>query len=660
MQRKAMKQLGKVTQWTQEKKVFSGEKTQLSSEFQEFEREVDVKRVGIERLHATSMPFFENITKLKTSADPNAGKDKVLLTEALGLVMIDYGGDLKDAFGDALAKYGRTRCKMAIAQEEFGGRLRENYIAGMERSIDAVNEYKTFRKKLDSRRLALDSAISKLNSSKKEKDQRGLELEVEMARERFDEVSEETTGRMEVIQGEQEQQFGELADLLEAELEYFAKCKDLLEELRDSWPSGSAAASSSNRPRAKSNASARSAGRAKSRPSADSSEDESSTNRARSHSNASASASTGKTGRLSMLPSFGSFGRKSGLSVATKSKRKERYGDEGRLPSEPDDSEEEYEERPVLSPRAQYALNGRARSTSTMGSNNQVMQADSPTQSSAVPPPMRRTYTTPASSNVRYVKALYAYAGTKPDELSLRQGMVVAVKSEISGDWWIGEGEGRSGMFPAAYTEPYVPSPTSTTATPPPMPKRTLPPMAGASGGGRTLPPPARTASSLATHHLPPSPSLDLSTSDSELSQGYDDADHYATASLAANPVMESSTPANRSRSSTITGKKAPPPPPPMSRRSQSSQNILGQASLAPPLPAVGRNRSNTGNAIRNFSLESSPEGSPFMGDEDEEYAERAGAGGGTIVDCAECGCADFTQNVFKGKGMCSTCYHQH
>lgn len=81
------------------------------------------------------------------------------------------------------------------------------------------------------------------------------------------------------------------------------------------------------------------------------------------------------------------------------------------------------------------------------------------------------------------------------------------------------------------------------------------------------------------------------------------------------------------------------------------------------------------------------------MGDEDEEYAERAGAGasagagmagnggngvngmtsgmgglmlprqdggGGTIVDCAECGCADFTQNVFKGKGMCSTCYHQH
>lgn len=55
------------------------------------------------------MPFFENITKLKTSADPNAGKDKVLLTEALGLVMIDYGGDLKDAFGMSFSRFSAAR-----------------------------------------------------------------------------------------------------------------------------------------------------------------------------------------------------------------------------------------------------------------------------------------------------------------------------------------------------------------------------------------------------------------------------------------------------------------------------------------------------------------------------------------------------------------------
>lgn len=53
-----------------------------------------------------------------------------------------------------------------------------------------------------------------------------------------EEVEEETAARMEVIQGEEEQMFAELADLLDAELEYFSKCKELLEELHASWPAG--------------------------------------------------------------------------------------------------------------------------------------------------------------------------------------------------------------------------------------------------------------------------------------------------------------------------------------------------------------------------------------------------------------------------------------
>jgi hypothetical protein len=37
-----------VTQWTNEK-VFSGEKTQLSAEFTQFEKDVEIKKNGIER-----------------------------------------------------------------------------------------------------------------------------------------------------------------------------------------------------------------------------------------------------------------------------------------------------------------------------------------------------------------------------------------------------------------------------------------------------------------------------------------------------------------------------------------------------------------------------------------------------------------------------------
>jgi hypothetical protein len=40
------------------------------------------------------------------------------------------------------------------------------------------------------------------------------------------------------IQEQEEQQWAELSDLLEAELDYFTQCKAILEDLRDQWPTG--------------------------------------------------------------------------------------------------------------------------------------------------------------------------------------------------------------------------------------------------------------------------------------------------------------------------------------------------------------------------------------------------------------------------------------
>jgi endophilin-A len=53
-----------------------------------------------------------------------------------------------------------------------------------------------------------------------------------------EEVEEDTQSRMQGIQMQEGRQWAELSDLLGAELEYFSKCKDILEELRDSWPTG--------------------------------------------------------------------------------------------------------------------------------------------------------------------------------------------------------------------------------------------------------------------------------------------------------------------------------------------------------------------------------------------------------------------------------------
>lgn len=56
------------------------------------------------RLHAVSEPFFNSVAKRKPTADPlppsgSSAKDKIMYTEALGLVMIDYGDAVVGGFG---------------------------------------------------------------------------------------------------------------------------------------------------------------------------------------------------------------------------------------------------------------------------------------------------------------------------------------------------------------------------------------------------------------------------------------------------------------------------------------------------------------------------------------------------------------------------------
>ncbi|WVQ73224.1 hypothetical protein IAR50_002790 [Cryptococcus sp. DSM 104548] len=617
MQRKALKQLGKVTQWTSEK-VFSGEKTNLSEQFLETEKEIEVRRIGIERLHATSLPFYEQLTKAKATADPypppGSGKDKISYTEALGLVMIDYGEEIAEDYGDALSKYGRARCRLASVQEEFASRMSDSYIAGMESALAAVNEYKTLRKKLDSRRLALDATITKAQNSKK--DAALLEEDIELAKTRFQEVEEETHSRMIGIQEAEEEQYALLSELLDSELEYHAKCREILEDLRHNWGSHGSRKRTAPKGRSRSNTatSTRSLGRtaitrshsSKHNTAPPSSEEETqdTVGRARSQSNASNSGKSKE--KRSMLPSFGSLGRKSGLSNVTPKKEKKSKKSESRaaLHSE-EEEEEEYRPMTYSSPRADR---DRDRSQSQLSS---VLSYNSSTYDQP-PPSLRRTFTSPPTPDTRYpdpsaryVKALYDYQANKDDELGLRVGMVIKVETEVNDDWWIGESEGRSGLFPKTYTEEHVPSPEAT------MPRRHLPP---------PIHQPVN------NHNVPPSPNLSLNDSEFEseaesTTDGFYDHDHNFTAPLSQAPQPQAAlTPA---RANPVTGKKAPAPPP--SRRAQSSSNILdlskdmGETYLSPPRAGsgYGRQRSGTATAANGGTVRGGPGASPFAGGDD-------------------------------------------
>ncbi len=537
-------------------------------------------------------------------------------------------------------------------------------------------------------------------------------------------------------------------------------------------------ASSGTRPRAKSNASGRSAGRAQTQPrsytrpgaAASSEEENQIANRSRSDSNASGS-KTPKEKR-SMIPSFGSLGKKTGNGIP-KTFRREKYGtlDDneepvGSLRSDDDDDDEERFDRPSMSSSlggsggGGMGMGGRARSQSAVTTYSRTSTASIPdsintaTSPSLAPsmraPPMRRTHTTPTNPHARYVKALYDFAGTAADELGLKVGQIVEIKSEVSSDWYIGEADGRSGLFPSSYVEEYVPTPTTATQSSfqalqqqPPQ-QRNMPPPAGAPIR-RNLPPPvsgglSQTPSSRPPASItvpPPSQSSNAYSSyDAECDTGigYESKDDLSELDNEDEDYKQSVGLATTARPPAITrpsfgvgagAKKAPPPPPP-SRRSASSTNLMtatsshgtsgagGGAALAAPIP-MNRTRSSTldrkstlsphgsqaglspqigGAAGKTLRLDSSPEGSPFVASEDEEVmsvgsGDGSGPGGGTSsgprglthglgnlhlasgsggasdmtttsISCGTCGCDDFTQNVFKPKGTCSTCFHLH
>lgn len=437
--------------------------------------------------------------------------------------------------------------------------------------MNCVNEYRTYRKKMDSRRLTLDASLTRQRASKK--DSAAIEQEVEMAQDRLDEAADETKLRMQAIKEEQEVQFHALAALLDAELDYFTRCKSTLEDLLSEFPTSYEGAAMSSRPatrpRAKSSASA--SGRSATPKRKDSSEEEvpkkekerPEMNRARSD-----SASRKRISIMSSLGNIGNKGMKGGKaaasvasSAATKTasyrpsqrlfgrseKKYANMDEEGRAISLATDDEDSRYDPPA---RGSSPPKNRQRSHSVAA---EILTTTNGTG-------RRRALTTPSTPGT-FVKVLFDFEGLEADELPLRRGQIVEVRSEVSSDWLIGEAEGMTGLFPKAFTEEYIPD------------RPALP----------ALPSRPGSFSHLRNHsHLggpqPGSRTSDISGGESD-SDDLDVIDDGQSTSLASAPAP---TPTSRSRAGSV-ARKAPPPPP--SRRA---------SIMSPPRPPAPRSRSST------------------------------------------------------------------
>ena len=94
------------------------------------------------------------------------------------------------------------------------------------------------RKKLEQRRLGYDTALAKMQKAKKEDFRAEEELRCQKVK--YEESSEDVFRRMQDIQEAEADSISDLTDFLDAELAYYARCHEVLQQLRNNWPAASA------------------------------------------------------------------------------------------------------------------------------------------------------------------------------------------------------------------------------------------------------------------------------------------------------------------------------------------------------------------------------------------------------------------------------------
>ena len=146
-------------------------------------------------------------------------------------------------------------------QETYVAGATSSWLEGLERSLAQMKEYQVSyppptktplhgrtciwsaldtnntqaaRKKLETRRLAYDASLAKMQKAKKE-DFR-VEEELRSQKAKYEESSEDVYRRMQDIKEAEVDSVADLTAFLEAELTYYDRCREILLNLKRDWP----------------------------------------------------------------------------------------------------------------------------------------------------------------------------------------------------------------------------------------------------------------------------------------------------------------------------------------------------------------------------------------------------------------------------------------
>ncbi|KAJ6615136.1 hypothetical protein B0H10DRAFT_2176865 [Mycena sp. CBHHK59/15] len=650
-------------QWTSEK-LSSRDKTTVSDEFKGLEKDVDLRKEGASRLFMAAEAYHRNMAKKKENeALDDAEK---LLPEF----------DADSPFGNSLVTLGRAHCKVAKLQESYAQSFQDSFLVSLVRFSEDIKEYEALRKKLESRRLSYDAALAKLDKIKNsKKDSHDAEEEMQRAKIRYEETSDELEAHMHAIQESEIVQLRELTAFLTLEINFVEQYLDVLKDTRANWPSDSHAHKPAF-PQRKSG-SMRSK---KSRRTSESSEDEHGASRPSSRP-PSRPASRASRKRSDSAGTAGGEKDKVRLSVAgwassavgsvtgrgKKSRDKETFtslndGDGARDDSGHGDSD--------------TARSGSLSSiTRRASSKSKHARTSSQGAGTGTPKLPARILKPPSQAQRKVVRALYDFSGSS-DELAFKAGDQITVVNEVLDGWWMGKLDGRQGLFPTSYTE-VIPGK-------PPLPMR-----AGRRDdeGTRGLASDSddsrennqdddddvnehygRPLAAASTNSPFYSGAYDAASIVSSVTD--DDDEHNLMPSLGRAAYDSSSshshsgrpTPPPMPRRSTtgdLHGAKKAPPPPPPPRRGTNSITSSGSPLIPERRPGSAGRSLSTGPQPGYMSTPASSESSHGGGHAYDrspfESATELSTGGTN-----EGGCVDFKQNPFKQKGMCSNCFELH
>lgn len=225
------KKLDRFKQWAGER--MGGEvKTNTTDNFKALEIEMDLRQAGMEKMQESMTIYIKAVSK-RTELEK---KDKTLPIAYMGASMVTHGEDFEhdSEFGQCLSSFGKTQERLARSQESYISAASTSWLDSLERSLVQMKEYQAARKKLESRRLAYDTSLAKMQKAKKE-DFR-VEEELRQQQAKYEEAEADVERRMFDIKDAETDSISDLSCFLEAQLAYHDRCRDALLELKNDWP----------------------------------------------------------------------------------------------------------------------------------------------------------------------------------------------------------------------------------------------------------------------------------------------------------------------------------------------------------------------------------------------------------------------------------------